>query len=487
MKTQTGAYVAPKRTSATTLLADWFRDVAILGRIPNPTPDRRRQVLAQRVQEGHRLGSFRVHGADGIDFNYLVSRMVTDAAHSHTSAGENLGRAFSVIGDRNYWDQGGRTFDRRVIEQTVSAIDDTGFGRYLGAVLRMGTLEMCSGPSMDDILGLVGEVQVDCTQRTMVSDPAMGDYQDIIGENARDEETPMLGMEGPTEVALPNRTKVKYAWALKRETMCGDLNQTLRRVIDQQALKPLRHYWGRHIIKALFDLYAAPEDNPWVYERDGYRYKPYYQVQPAASVPYENLIYNQTDFVAGNFTQFVALENLFEEARDPRTNEPIECCAVKRLVTTSREQRRILREALGMVEVQVATANPGNETMKLQRQAREGWDADGLYNIWIRDFMDQQLADIHTGWTKAQRREAMERTFVAGCTQQAIVKQVEWSVEVRDYNIDMLDFSEEIIWAQKVIEKAGLAWVHPEAVALMKGLPDGESVPSPDPSTVPLA
>ena len=364
-------------------------------------------------------------------------------------------------------------------EHTLDAFDNSMFARFLEVIPRLGSWQLCTGPDVNPILGLVKPIGVGCGQARLASDPALPRIR--LDPFAPDEETPFYGIEPPIELLLPERHKLKLAFAYKRE-LCQQFRAEVERVMRQggQILSEGAAY---HIVQMIFHLYADGED-PWQFNMDGIDWEPYYDLT-VTGVPWNNMLCNNNLDLREicNWALFEIIEDLREEVTDPRDGRPMECCDTLSIIATDRYSAARLRAMLqAPIHFDITTGNACSETMRMNGGlAREGWDSNVLYNRWIRDIVDERLAILYPLWTADQRKEAMRRTFAAGCFQQAFGWQIEWERETcirsGDNCTTWENFNQEILWSIKFLEKVGGAYLNPWASWLYQGLPDGELCP----------
>lgn len=428
------------------------------------------EAFEQRLTEAWRRGVYQINGNDGISIEELTDRIV------RLSEGSRFAHVMSKIRDGQW--------DRRLQEATLDALDQSQYSRYMNTVVRLGTYEMAQEASVAPILSLLGRVQVSCDQRTLASNPALMQLGDMLGESASGEQTPFFGLDDPAEIALPKRKLIKLAYAINRDAVCNGLDVALRAEMSRMAIH-LDEYWAPHITQVLFDKFVNASDNEWAFQLDGVKWRTYYQPQATdGAVPYENMLFNKTDLRRTDFGLFIAIESLLDRMEDFRTGRPVNTVENVSIVGTGRQQAQYIREALGAVNVSHATGGPGNEVVEVMRGGRDGWNGSAFTNLWIRKYLDEFMKVTDASWTAAERQEAIDRSLVAGDVSDAMLIQVEWERDTLPMPTEWANFNQEIIWGQKVMEKTGLAITQPQKVVCVKGLPDSEAVPAPDPSSI---
>lgn len=381
--------------------------------------------------------------------------------------------------------------DRRLMEHTMDAIDNSMLSRFLETVPRLGSWELCSGPDVNPILSLVQPISVGCGQTRLATDPALPRID--LDCFAPDEETPFYGLEPPMELLLPERCKLKLAFAYKRD-LCVDFRGAVERQM-RRGSQILSEAAARHIIQMMFNLYPPGED-PWEFNMDGIVWSPWYWVGRADS-PYENMIFNATVDLDDmcNWAPFEVIEDLADEVFCPLDGRPMENCGTKTIVALDKRSARRLSLLLGTpMEFALTTGRGCSERIAFNRPAgseTEGWDPNVITNRWITDIAKERLAALNPTWTDAQLAEAMRRTFYAGCPRETFAWQIEWEREqcIRSASgagcQTWEGFNQEIIWAVKFMEKVGGAYLNPWASWLYMGAPDGTPAPDPDVSEDP--
>lgn len=430
------------------------------------------ESFCDRLIETWRRGQWQVLGNDGVNFDEVHERVVSEYQ------GTRFGDSFRAVA-RGQW-------DRRLAENVSDGIGISQYQRYLDTVTRMGTLEFCQEISVAPVLGLIGRVNVDCSQRTLAGKPHLVDIRRELGPMAETETTPFFGLGDPPELDLPDRYKMKFAYAMTREAVCQGIDSFLREVMAQGAVQ-FDWYWAPEIIQAMFDLYATPQDNPWPFTLNKTQWRSFYQLQADADknkVPYENLLYNNLDISAARRGLFIAAEILFDEQTDFTTGRPVSCGDSWNIIATGRQQLTAIQEALGVMTVSQASGGPGNEVIEFGRTGRDGWQTRAFNNIWIKRYLNEFYSLLQPGYNRAQRTQVIDRSMVLGNPNRAMGMQVEWDVEEIDMPTGWTDFNQEIIYGKKWLQKAGLYWANPQHIINVKGLVGNTSAPDANPNPI---
>lgn len=485
------AQISPqvKKNDPTKALAERFvKDVYIQGkdvcdkaklqenwRSRLPTMEQVGRLTESVMINEHQTGRLQITGKDGVDFDGL-HEMVMGNINRKYKKGTRLTEVFSKIkrGDR-------------LQEDAIPAIGASQYGRYLDTAMRIGTIELCGSVDVAPILSLLGTVQVDCGTQTLVTDLVPARVYEELHPMAEGQQTPFFGVERPAEIGMPERDLIKFAYAINRQSVCKGLDDALRRVMVAGA-KQIERYWAPQVVQLIFGMFAAAADNRWAYRLNGQKWKTEYQ-EPAevdeGSVPYVNLLYNNQDLSRADDSIFILIEQMMREMSDYRTGDPIECIQGQLdIIATGFKQVEDMMYALGMRTFSKAHGGVSNTVVEYNAAARGRWNVAGAFDSpWIERYLDE-FYKVQTAYTRAQRAEAIQRSFVAGNVSASMVIQEEWGQEELDMPTDWADFDREIIWGRKFMKKSGLGTVQPQARFLVKGLPDGEAVPAPDPNPI---
>jgi len=366
-------------------------------------------------------------------------------------------------------------------EDIVDALSMSQFEYFCDQCIRIGTYDECSGPNVDTILNMIGRMNVDCCTRDQWSNPTTITTEfPGLACYAEDETTPIMGLEDPFKVCFPDRCKIKFFYALKRE-ICGDVRSALISAINT-AGDELDRNMAMQIVPLLFHAYK-PGESPWNHCRDDIRYETYYPEDPVGANPWENRICRNTDFDGCSRKEFWALRKLMNRMKDFKTGKLIKCCDTMEIISADEFQADLIGDMLGAV-IQTSegvVVPPGCQTRtQFNRGAVPGFNREVKFNEYITEFLELAYMNLFgpgtpENWNEAQVRQAVSRSFVVGCPRAAFRVLVEWEREtVERVAPNTLEYFEnEIVWAKKWLEKWGLYVYNPQAVGLILGLPDG--------------
>jgi len=415
-------------------------------------------------------GEFEVNGEDGVCFNELRDRTI-HALDKTYKTGTVL--AESLKAQRS----GGGQVLR---EHTVIGHGISQYGRYVDDLLRLGTWELCASRSVAAILGLVGRIRVDCGQNTLSSDLVPVDVWRELHPMAENEPTRFFGVGNPIDTTILPRHKIKFAYALKREAKCRNLDVFLREVMMKGG-EQIDKYWAPIIIQEVLGLHdpSNPNAREWPFIINGQKFQTEYQEPAAANAnlfPFWNMIYNQSDIAPGDDALFKLIEMALRDQRHMTTNEPMDCLnGPLDLLATGGCQVEDIQAGLGLVLLSTALGGANNAVAQRTRTARTRWNTENIFDDpWVEIYAREIMARVApwSGWTEEEREQSLNRTFVAGRLNQAIVMTMEWDQEEFDMPTAWTNFDREDDWGRKFMQKSGIAHPNPQARFLSRGWPD---------------
>lgn len=458
-----------EQTAFNQKLCEGFNRNVLQSGAPN---SRQRQEMASRycgtLLEGWSQNRFRFEDIDMERFTHELKRN-----------DEGFEYAYRKIED------GSAFRNRGLQEETGGAIAASMYGDFINACVRMGTFEMCESPSLAPVLSCFDRVQVDCVNRDDWTMPGEVDIElDCITE---DEHTPSYGLGDMVKRTRPEPEEIRFSMKLKRNMVCVDPNGEFRNMLRERGAKVLERRMARAMVKMVFDLYR-PGTNPYSMNYDGFLYDNYLC---GSGGPWCNLYYNDQDLGCCLFQPIVAVEQLFEDARNPLTGFPMDCPGNMDVIVTSDKMKRYLTELLGP---HLKVCGDGAEgscsvSRELPQTRREGW-GEIKSSKWFRHFVREELCKLYgpgsgfDGCDDGEVDEAgidqmLERTFVVGDFRRAFAWQVRWDTQtVERSGIDTSEyFREDIIYSIRWSEWTGPFTKSPWAVAKVQGLPDCIDLP----------
>lgn len=368
----------------------------------------------------------------------------------------------------------------RLRESLTSAIELSQFERYLDNCVRLGTFSFCRTQNVDCILDLVGKIQVDCTTETLSTDPFLIE-DDFEPANPVESETPMGGLADPVEIKVPKRHYVKIGYGLNRDMFCQGLGQRIQSVIEENIGPKFDKRMANYIVPLIFNAYC-PGENPWAFNMDGCSWETYYAPNAGAE-PWDNMTFAAETFDSCQHGMFCTVEEKFDAIEHPRTGDSMSCVDSWNIVAGGgRCTAEKFRNLLGVLRVEAGGDGTAscNETIQFNRAAREGWGAIRWCTPMTKRLRQSYTAIYGTGTTAnfsdAEVKQMVERTWVAGSTQEAFQLATEWErEEVTLQGTQTYEYwNQEILWMKKWSEKWGLLVKNPWAVQIVQGLPDGK-------------
>ena len=243
---------------------------------------------------------------------------------------------------------------RGLLEHKMDGMDGSGFEKLLGTTVRVGMLETCDhAPKI--LCECFDTINVGCG---LTYDTDLPKIPDIADESCVDEETQFYGLEPPNCVTIPERSKRKFAFAMKREMLCFDVNNALRGIMRQGA-EALDLRKEKLLADMIIRGYPIGTDgqpiDPIRYLYNGKRYRPYQHI--GSGGPFENYCEGTLDTLphptACNTEIFQHIEDLECNMVDPQTCEP---CATEtsplQALTASKRAKGYMEGLLGPMSVE---------------------------------------------------------------------------------------------------------------------------------------
>lgn len=428
-------------------------------------------IFEARLTEAYSLG----------EFNPLTDVDHDGVFESFCKADERFADVARLVrDDPRVWRQG--SDNDKLREHVVDGLELSQFERYLDTCIRLGTIEFCSGPSVDGILGLIGGLSVDCTTSKVATDPFLID-DDFDDCTPADAEMPFAGLADPVEFTVPDRNTVQLGYAMKRDLFCGGLATRILDMIEREIGPKFNRRLARQVIPLIFEAYCSTHPNPWPFNMDGCSWGTYY-AEDAAS-PWVNKIQAADDFDTCTYGFFCQVETLFDNLENPRTGELMECCSEYQIVSGGgRCMDEKFRNLLGVTRVESCNvdATGCRDSIMFNRNGRAGW-GNFFWDRYLTRYLKERYTTLFgtgttAGYTDAQILQMVERTWLAGCPERAFAMTTEWERErITLQGRDTWQYlNQNVLYMTGWRERTGFMVQNPWSVVLVQGVPDGETL-----------
>lgn len=398
---------------------------------------------------------------------------------------------FDAVWDRlitrhmKHFRRGGMSYDRAqsiLAEEAVAPIVASQVDRYRERCTNRVVADFSCGPAGFTLKNQYSRINMPCSdyQDNKVCEFPLDAPPDICcGDDNDDDPAKFYGLGEQRCWKLPHPCFMSFAFGMHRNLVCLNANEWVRQQIEARVA------WfdiidEKNAVRLMFNAGCTGGCGERPYNYDGTTYTTGWKTAVEAA-PWVNVVTDaDLQWTLCSEGPMCALEQMFEDQRDPYNCFPVDCGQGFEVVLTRDCQKYPYMEVLGARSFEAAISGACCMGATSNRAPREGWSTTPIYSRWIWDilvdyYLTCYLYDgvaTHTLENTTASAALQLRTAEYWATNTYLVSKslsrtfgflVDYDVSTRtlEGTNTWMYFDRGIRWARRYDRKATEAWLRP--------------------------
>lgn len=422
-------------------------------------------------------------------FDVIWDHLITRHMRDFRDTGMSLDRASQVLA-----------------EEGVSPIVASQIDRFRERCQTRTLADFSCPPAATAYSGLFSRINMPCSDYmdNKICEFPLDPPPDLCCNDSNDDDPAEFYGLGPERCyKLPKPCFISFAFAMHRNLVCVNANDFVRSQIEARTRWfDIIDEWKR--TRLLFNAYGPEDCDSHPYSYDGVTYPSGWRTA-ADAAPWVNVIQDPNlAWTTCNEGPMCAIEQVFEDMRDPTNQFPVDCPGEFQVILTRDCVKYKMWEVLGgRTFTRALSGGDCCGTASTMRGPRDGWTTSFIYSRWSWDLLvdfylnvfdngNGTLADLLDADADAvalARRTAehwAENTYVVSKSlASTFATLVDFDVSTRTYEgtNTWMYFDRGIRWARRYDRKQTDGWLRPWLTILVRAFDplkdvDGGTIPT---------